>query len=130
MSKENLLEEEDLGVLNGSNREEPATSCRKFRVQLDFEPGDMAMINRLVDELGLGTRAELFRSSLRALRWMVEKRKQGCVVLAVTPEERYIQPEFDFLDGLDSSPSSTAEAKPAFTAKARSQAQARKAAHA
>jgi hypothetical protein len=124
MSTENLLESEDL--IDSTGREDRATTIsKKFRVQLDFEPVDMAMINRLVEELGLGTRAELFRSSLRALRWMVEKKKQGCVVLAVTPDERYIQPEFDFLDGLDARAEATRPA--ALPAKAKAEAETRKA---
>ncbi len=75
-------------------------SEKKIRVQLDFESADMQIINDLVNELELGTRAELFRSGLRALRWMVQKRKQRCVVTAITPDGRYLEPEFDFLHRL------------------------------
>jgi hypothetical protein len=76
-------------------------SSKKFRVQLDFEASDMDVINNLVDQLELGTRAELFRSSLRALRWMVEKKMQNYLVVAMTPDDRLIEPEFDFLDALN-----------------------------
>jgi len=75
--------------------EKPGTS-KKFRVQLDFESRDFRIINQLVSELDLSTRAELFRSGLRVLRWMFEKKKQGCTIVAITPDNRYLEPEFDF----------------------------------
>ena len=73
---------------------------KKFRVQLDFNPKDFAVINGLVEELGLGTRAELFRSALVSLRWMVQKKKAHCMIAAITPSDRLIEPEFEFLQGL------------------------------
>jgi hypothetical protein len=73
---------------------------RKFRVQLDFAPKDYDEINNLVEEMELGTRAELFRSALIALRWMYMKKKAGCTVVAITPENRYLEPEFGFLQGV------------------------------
>ena len=92
-----LLQEE------GTLAETPTASAeKKVRVQLDFEQADMRIINDLVAELDLGTRAELFRSGLRALRWMVQKKKQDCSVLAITQDGRYLEPEFDFLDRLHS----------------------------
>jgi len=75
---------------------EKTTSPKKFRVQLDFETRDFRIINQLVAELDLNTRAELFRSGLRVLRWMLEKKKQGCTIVAITPDNRYLEPEFDF----------------------------------
>jgi hypothetical protein len=27
---------------------------------------------------------------------MLEKKKQGCTIVAITPENRYLEPEFDF----------------------------------
>ena len=69
---------------------------KKFRVQLDFREPDFKELNDLVDELGLSTRAELIRSGIIALRWMMQKRKQGYPIVAIT-EDRYIVPEFDFL---------------------------------
>jgi hypothetical protein len=89
---------------NRSAVEEPATPAKKFRVQLDFEPDDMYLINELVAELRLGTRAELFRSALRTLRWMVRKRREGCAVVAVSRDETYYEPEFEFLDNAFPSP--------------------------
>lgn len=70
---------------------------KKFRVQLDFQEKDLERVDDSIDELGLSTRAELFRGGLRALFWMAEKRKQGCTVAAITPGGRCLEPEFDFL---------------------------------
>jgi hypothetical protein len=75
---------------------ENAGAPKKFRVQLDFENRDFQIISQLVSELDLNTRAELFRSGLRVLRWMLEKKKQGCTIVAITPDNRYLEPEFDF----------------------------------
>jgi hypothetical protein len=91
-----LIEERDADV------EESPVAAKKFRVQLDFEGTDMETINNLVKELELGTRAELFRSGLRAIRWMVSKKKQGCTIVAISPDERYFEPEFEFLDAVSS----------------------------
>ena len=77
-------------------------TAKKYRVQLDFTAKDFRENELLVDELGLSTRAELFRSALIALRWMVQKKRAGCTILAVTPEDRLLEPEFDFLQGLQS----------------------------
>jgi RNase P/RNase MRP subunit p30 len=57
----------------------------------------METINNLVKELKVGTRAELFRSSLRTLRWMVNKKKQKCEIVAISPDGKYFEPEFEFL---------------------------------
>ena len=70
---------------------------RKYRVQLDFNPKEFFEINSLVEELGVGTRAELFRSALVALRWMVQKKRTGSTIMAVTPEGKLLEPEFEFL---------------------------------
>lgn len=76
------------------------TVAKKYRVQLDFTPRDFREIQLLVDQLGLATRAELFRSALVALRWMVQKKRTGSTVVAITPDERYLEPEFEFLQGI------------------------------
>lgn len=78
------------------------TSAKKFRVQLDFSQKDFDELNALADELDLSTRAELFRSALVALRWMVQKKRTGCTIAAITPEQRFFEPEFDFLQGFAS----------------------------
>jgi hypothetical protein len=70
---------------------------KKFRVQLDFQEVDFQILNEKVTELGLSSRAELFRSGLRTLFWLLEKKRQGCTVAAVTPNGRHLEPEFDFL---------------------------------
>jgi hypothetical protein len=77
------------------------TVAKKYRVQLDFSPRDFREIELLVEELDLGTRAELFRSALSALRWMVQKKRAGCTIVAVTPDERFMEPEFEFLRTLE-----------------------------
>jgi len=81
-----------------------ATSAvaKKYRVQLDFPPKDFREIESLVEDLGLSTRAELFRSALIALRWMVQKKRTGCTIMAVTPDDRLLEPEFEFLQNLGS----------------------------
>lgn len=76
------------------------TVPRKYRVQLDFAPKDFHEIESLVGELGLSTRAELFRSAIVALRWMVQKKRTGCTIMAVTPDDRLLEPEFEFLQGI------------------------------
>jgi hypothetical protein len=76
---------------------DPPSGSKKFRVQLDVEANDFALINQLVEELDLGTRAELFRSGLRALRWMIGKKKEGSTIVAITRDKRIMEPEFDFL---------------------------------
>jgi len=76
-------------------REDPA--LKKFRVQLDFNAIDFETLNTLVKDLGLGTRAELFRSAILALQWMVDKKQQGYSVVATEFDGRYIEPEFSFL---------------------------------
>ena len=88
-------------VGNALEQEEAASGeIKKYRVQLDFNPKDFAAINALVEELGLGTRAELFRSALVSLRWMVQKKKAHCMIAAITPSDKLIEPEFEFLQGL------------------------------
>ena len=77
---------------------EETSAEKKVRVQLDFEPEDLETINHMKQCLGLSTRAELFRSGIRALRWMALKQEQGCTVVAITPESRFLEPEFDFLE--------------------------------
>ncbi len=74
-----------------------STEVKKYRVQLDFNSKDFKVITDLVEELGLATRAELFRSALVALRWMVQKKKAGCTIVAITPADKLIEPEFEFL---------------------------------
>ncbi len=91
---------------------EVTAAPKKFRVQLDFEEEDFEVINALVAEMRLSTRAELFRSGLRALRWMVQKKRQGCDIVAITPDQRYIEPEFDFLRGIKSVNPKTPQDKP------------------
>lgn len=81
-------------------RSAESVPVKKFRVQLDFEEADFQAINDLVDELGLKTRAELFRSGLRVLRWMMLKKKMGCTIVAITPDERYIEPDFEFFKNI------------------------------
>ena len=76
------------------------TVAKKYRVQLDFAARDFREIESMVEELGLSTRAELFRSALVALRWMVQKKQTGCTIMAVTPDDRLIEPEFEFLQSL------------------------------
>ena len=90
---------------------------KKVRVQLDFDQKDMNIINDLVADLALGNRAELFRSALRVLRWMAQKMASGCTVVAITPEERYIEPDFEFfhhikLVAAKAEPADTAEPPP------------------
>jgi hypothetical protein len=80
----------------------------KVRVQLDFSARDFREIENLVEKLDLSTRAELFRSALVALRWMVQKKDIGCTIVAVTPDDRLLEPEFEFLQGL-SAPAGAAE---------------------
>jgi hypothetical protein len=96
------------GTLLEENLQEEATTisttttiAKKYRVQLDFSPKDFREIESLVEELGLSTRAELFRSALVTLRWMVNKKSVGCTIVAVTPDERFLEPEFEFLQGLE-----------------------------
>ncbi len=86
-------------VLEREPPNESLPPAKKYRVQLDFSPKDFEELNALVEELGLPTRAELFRSALIALRWMVQKKRTGCNIVAITPEERFFEPEFDFLQG-------------------------------
>jgi len=93
---DNELREDDPTI------ETATTVAKKYRVQLDFSPRDFQEIQSLVKELDLNTRAELFRSSLIALRWMVQKKRMGCSIVAITPEERYLEPEFEFLQKLGS----------------------------
>jgi len=81
-------------------RSAESVPVKKFRVQLDFEDADFQAINNLVDELGLKTRAELFRSGLRVLRWMMLKKQMGCTIVAITPDERYIEPDFEFFKNI------------------------------
>jgi hypothetical protein len=76
---------------------------KKFRVQLDFEKADFDELNNMVDELDLSTRAELFRSGLRALRWITRHRKEGHLTVALA-DDRYIVPEFDFLEKIPAPP--------------------------
>jgi metal-responsive CopG/Arc/MetJ family transcriptional regulator len=72
---------------------------KKYRVQLDFAAVDFDEVNELVTELGLPTRAELFRDALITLRWMYNKKRQGYSVMAISPdEERLIEPEFPFFE--------------------------------
>ena len=73
------------------------SSIKKFRVQLDFNAVDFDTINALVKQLGLGTRAELFRSAVLALQWMVERKEQGYTVVATNFDGRYLEPGFSFL---------------------------------
>lgn len=80
----------------------------KVRVQLDFSSRDFNEIEKLVEKLDLNTRAELFRSALVTLRWMVQKKDMGCTIVAVTPDDRLLEPEFEFLQGL-SAPQGAAE---------------------
>jgi hypothetical protein len=77
-----------------------STEVKKYRVQLDFNPKDFKVITDLVEELGLATRAELFRSALVALRWMVQKKKADCTIVAITPADKLIEPEFEFLQNV------------------------------
>jgi hypothetical protein len=70
---------------------------KKFRVQLDFPAQDFEEINAMVAKLGLSSRAELFRSALIALRWICNKKAQNCTIVAITPDHRYLEPEFEFL---------------------------------
>jgi hypothetical protein len=83
--------------------------AKKYRVQLDFAPKDFREIDSLVEELGLSTRAELFRSALVTLRWMVQKKRTGCTIVAVTPDEKLLEPEFEFLQSLQVAESSGAK---------------------
>lgn len=69
----------------------------KVRVQLDFSRRDFKEIQGLVTKLDLPTRAELFRSALMTLRWIVAKKEAGCTIVAVTPDDRLLEPEFEFL---------------------------------
>ena len=91
--------------------ESPTTTSKKYRVQLDFNQKDFTEINSLVRELGLGTRAELFRSALVSLRWMVEKKRTGCTIVAITPADKLLEPEFEFLQGISKLYSQTTVAK-------------------
>jgi len=95
-SKEIVIDEEQAEI----NAVSTASAGKKYRVQLDFAARDFRELNILVDELGLTTRAELFRSALVTLRWMIQKKRSGCTIVAVTPDDRLIEPEFEFLQGL------------------------------
>jgi len=92
---------ESSGAVIDRDEEAVSTTQKKFRIQLDFARKDFLEIERLAEELGLATRAELFRSALVTLRWMVQKKQAGCTILAVTPDDRLIEPEFEFLQGLE-----------------------------
>jgi hypothetical protein len=81
-------------------RSAESVPVKKFRVQLDFEATDFQAINGLVEKLGLKTRAELFRSGLRVLRWMMLKKEMGCTIVAITPDQRYIEPDFEFFNNI------------------------------
>jgi hypothetical protein len=100
-----LLEEQ---LQDESTTISPTTVAKKYRVQLDFSPKDFREVESLVEELGLNTRAELFRSALVALRWMVQKKRAGCTIVALTPENRYLEPVFEFLQGIQSPATSPA----------------------
>ena len=79
--------------------EAPATeheTAKKARVQLDFDLEDFQQINAFVKELKVGTRAELFRSAIRVLRWMYLKKQQGCTIVAITRDKVLIEPDFEF----------------------------------
>jgi len=92
---------EDSGVIGYEEALSP--EIKKFRVQLDFNSKDFKVITDLVEELGLGTRAELFRSALVALRWMVQKKKADCTIVAITPTDKLVEPEFEFLQNVGGS---------------------------
>jgi hypothetical protein len=77
------------------------TTNQKFRIQLDFSAKDFAEIEHLVEKLDLSTRAELFRSALVTLRWMIQKKEKECTILAVDPDGRLLEPEFEFLQSLN-----------------------------
>lgn len=97
----------ETNVLEDPGFEVNAPSPKKYRVQLDFGEHDFEEINLLVKKLGVSTRAELFRSALITLRWMSQKKMQGCTIVAMSPDhERLIEPEFSFLSNLDREKSS------------------------
>jgi hypothetical protein len=107
LSLEDAMKHTEGTVLEDDQQDETATTstattvAKKYRVQLDFSQRDFREIELLVDELGLSTRAELFRSALVTLRWMVQKKQVGCTIVAVTPDDRLLEPEFEFLQGLE-----------------------------
>ena len=84
-------------ITDTNERLDGGNLLKKYRVQLDFTSSDFDRINLLVKELGLGTRAELFREAVLTLEWLVDNKKQGHLVTSTTPEGRCLEPQFGVL---------------------------------
>lgn len=56
--------------------------AEKTRVQFDFTPAALQELDRLQAALGVNTRAEVIRNSLRVLQWLTEQlRDEGRILV-------------------------------------------------
>lgn len=77
------------------------TVSERYRLQLDFEEEDSKKINQLRQDGGFKSRLEMFIAGIRVLRWMYLKKRQGCIIAAVTPDHKFIEPSFEFLQNVE-----------------------------
>jgi hypothetical protein len=60
-------------------------AIKKYRVQLDFQEDAFEELEVLQNDMGVPSRAEVFRHSLRLMQWMIEQLNADNVVLLRTP---------------------------------------------
>jgi len=53
----------------------------KSRVQFDFTPGALQMLDKLKDRLNVSTRADVIRYSLRVLDWVLSTMESDAKIL-------------------------------------------------
>lgn len=53
------------------------------RIQFDLEKSRLEEIDLLVKKCGLSTRKDFFNNAVTLLKWAIEKKKKGCIIVSI-----------------------------------------------
>jgi hypothetical protein len=69
-----------------SHMQQEGKKRTKERVQLDFSPEALSRLDHLKDQMGLNTRAEVFRNALRILEWFITETDPNDTIIVRDPQ--------------------------------------------
>ena len=82
------------------------------RVQLDIPKEQVAQLDQLAREAGLGTRKDLFNNALALMNWAVREVRRGRTIASVDEQaQRFTELQMPFLTALSATPDSNAAEK-------------------